>query len=195
MKTFYKKLILLTGIISVTAVIILFCSGQGVSAGGMMTKSVYNFTVKTIDNEEISLSDYKGKVLLIVNVASKCGYTPQYEGLEKLYQKYKDRGFEILAFPCNQFGGQEPGSNEDIKAFCSSTYNVTFPLFNKIDVNGDEAHPLYKYLRTVKPGIMGTTSIKWNFTKFLIDKSGFPVERFGTATTPESLDSEIEKLL
>jgi len=194
MKTFYKKLILLTGIISVTAVIIFFCSGQEVSAGGKMTKSVYDFSVKTIDNEEISLSDYEGKVLLIVNVASKCGYTPQYEGLEKLYQKYKDRGFEILAFPCNQFGGQEPGTNEDIKAFCSNIYNVTFPLFDKIDVNGDEAHPLYKYLRNAKPGIMGTTSIKWNFTKFLIDKNGFPVERFGTTTTPESLDSEIEKL-
>jgi len=156
---------------------------------------VYTFKVKTIDGKETSLQDYQGKVLLIVNVASKCGFTPQYEGLEKLYKKYKDQGLEILGFPCNQFGAQEPGTEADIQSFCSLTYGVDFPMFSKIDVNGTNAHPLYKYLTTEKPGILGTEAIKWNFTKFLIDKQGEPVKRYGSADKPESLEGDIEKIL
>ena len=158
-------------------------------------KTVYDFKVKTIDGNEITLSDYKGKVLLIVNVASKCGFTPQYKGLEALYEKYKDKGLVILGFPCNQFGSQEPGTNKEIKEFCSSTYNVTFPLFDKIEVNGDGAHPLYKFLTETVTGILGTKSIKWNFTKFLIDKNGVPIDRYGSSTSPESIAEDIEKLL
>lgn len=157
--------------------------------------SVYPFKAKTIDGKEISLQDYQGKALLIVNVASKCGYTPQYEGLEKLYKKYKDQGFEILGFPCNQFGAQEPGSEADIQSFCSLTYGVDFPMFSKVDVNGANAHPLYKYLTTEKPGILGTEAIKWNFTKFLIDKNGEPVKRYASADKPESLEADVEKVL
>ncbi len=157
--------------------------------------SVYPFKTKTIDGKEVSLQDYQGKALLIVNVASKCGFTPQYEGLEKLYKKYKDQGFEILGFPCNQFGAQEPGTETDIKSFCSLTYGVDFPMFSKVDVNGANAHPLYKYLTTEKPGILGTEAIKWNFTKFLIDKTGEPVKRYGSADKPESLEADIEKVL
>lgn len=157
--------------------------------------NVYDFVVKDIDGKEVNLSEYQGKVLLIVNVASYCGYTKQYSGLEAIYRKYKDKGFEILAFPCNQFGNQEPGTNEEIKNFCSSKYDVTFRLFDKIDVNGDKAHPLYIYLKDKKPGIMGTKDIKWNFTKFLIDKNGNVVDRFGSNKTPEDIAPEIEKLL
>jgi glutathione peroxidase len=157
--------------------------------------SVYPFKAKTINGKEISLQDYQGKALLIVNVASKCGFTPQYEGLEKLYKKYKDRGFEILGFPCNQFGAQEPGSEADIQSFCSLTYGVDFPMFSKVDVNGANAHPLYKYLTMEKPGILGTEAIKWNFTKFLIGKNGEPVKRYGSADKPESLEGDIEKVL
>lgn len=160
-----------------------------------MNKSVYDFHAKTIDGKDKSLADYKGKVLLIVNVASKCGYTPQYKGLEELYQKYHAKGFEILGFPCNQFGSQEPGNAEEIKTFCSTNYNVTFPLFEKIDVNGDNAHPLYKYLTEAKPGILGTTSIKWNFTKFLIDKNGNILDRYASKTTPDDITQDIEKLI
>ncbi len=157
--------------------------------------TVYDFKAKTIEGKELSLNDLRGKVLLIVNVASRCGFTPQYEGLEKLHKKYIDRGFAVLGFPCNQFGSQEPGSEEEIKSFCDLNYGVTFPLFTKIDVNGDKAHPLYKYLVNSQPGILGTTSIKWNFTKFLIDRHGDPVKRFGSADKPESLEKEIEVLL
>ncbi len=157
--------------------------------------SIYDFVVNDIDGQEVKLSDYQGKALLIVNVASYCGYTKQYSGLEAIYKKYKDKGFEILAFPCNQFGNQEPGTNEEIKQFCSSKFDVTFKLFDKIDVNGDGAHPLYIYLKNEKPGIMGTKDIKWNFTKFLIDKNGKIVERFGSNKTPEEIAPEIEKLL
>jgi glutathione peroxidase len=157
--------------------------------------SVYPFKEKTIDGKEISLQDYQGKALLIVNVASKCGFTPQYEGLEKLYKKYKDQGFEILGFPCNQFGAQEPGTEADIQSFCSLTYGVDFPMFSKVDVNGANADPLYKYLTTEKPGILGTEAIKWNFTKFLIDKTGKPVKRYSSADKPESLEADIEKVL
>ena len=163
--------------------------------GETMANSVYDFSVITIDGKEISMSDYKGKVLLIVNVASECGFTPQYEGLEKIYGQLKNKGFVVLGFPCNQFGGQEPGTNTEIKEFCSANYHVTFPLFNKIDVNGDKAHPLYKYLTDVKPGILGTKAIKWNFTKFLIDKNGKVVDRYSSTTTPESIIDDIKKLL
>ncbi len=157
--------------------------------------NVYDFKAKTIEGKEISLADFKGKTLLIVNVASKCGFTPQYEGLEKLYQSYKDKGFVILGFPCNQFGSQEPGSEADIQSFCSLTYGVDFPMFAKVDVNGSNAHPLYKYLTHDKPGILGTEAIKWNFTKFLIDKTGEPVKRYGSADKPEELAKDVEKAL
>ena len=162
-----------------------------------MNQNIYslNLTLLDIDKKPVKLSDFKGKVLLIVNVASKCGFTPQYEGLEKLYRKYKGKGFEILAFPCNQFANQEPGTNEEIKNFCTTKYNVTFRLFDKIDVNGPNTHPLYAFLKEAKPGLMGTKDIKWNFTKFLIDREGNVVERYATQTTPESIEKDIEKLL
>lgn len=162
-----------------------------------MNQSIYslNLTLVDIDKKEVKLSDFKGKVLLIVNVASKCGFTPQYQGLEKLYRKYKDRGFEILAFPCNQFGNQEPGTNEEIKQFCLTNYDVTFRLFDKIEVNGPNTHPLYKFMKDAKPGIMGTKDIKWNFTKFLVDKNGFVIERYAPQTTPESIEKDIEKII
>ncbi|PKI82264.1 glutathione peroxidase [Malaciobacter halophilus] len=158
-------------------------------------KSIYDFEVETIDGKKVSLSDYKNKVLLIVNVASKCGFTSQYEGLEKLYDKYKTKDFVVLGFPCNQFMNQEPGTNEEIKEFCSLTYNVSFPMFSKIDVNGDEAHPLYKYLKNEASGLLGTEAIKWNFTKFLVDKNGKVIDRFSPSTTPENIEDDIKKLL
>ena len=154
----------------------------------------YDYKVKNISGEEVSMSDYKGKVVLIVNTASKCGFTKQYEGLEELYEKYKDQGFVILGFPCNQFGAQEPGSNEEIKNFCTSTFSVTFPMMSKIDVNGDDADPLYKFLKKEKGGILGD-DIKWNFTKFLIDREGNVVDRFASQKTPKALEKEVEKLL
>ncbi|MCJ8157484.1 glutathione peroxidase [Sphingomonas sp. LaA6.9] len=157
--------------------------------------AVTDFAVKLPDGAEQKLAGYAGKVLLIVNVASKCGFTPQYSGLEALYRKYRDRGFEILAFPCNQFGAQEPGNAEEIKNFCSLTYDVTFPLFAKIEVNGAGADPLYDYLKAARPGVMGTKAIKWNFTKFLVDRAGNPVKRYAPNDTPESLEKDIEKLL
>ena len=157
--------------------------------------SIYDFKVKNIDAEEVSLSKYKGKVLLIVNVASKCGFTPQYEGLEKLYDKYKDKGFMILGFPSNQFSNQEPGSNKEIKEFCSLTYGVSFDMFEKIDVNGKNTTPLYKFLKKEAPGFAGTKSIKWNFTKFLVDPNGKVIERYASLTKPESIEIEIKRLL
>lgn len=159
------------------------------------SNNILDLIVKNIDGKEVKLSQYKGKVLLIVNVASKCGYTPQYEGLEKLYEKYKDNGFEILAFPCNDFGGQEPGTTEEIKEFCSTKYNVTFPLFDKIKVIGKEKSPLYERLINSKNVEQG--DIKWNFEKFLIDKNGEIVARFRSKVKPESeeLISAIEKEL
>lgn len=157
--------------------------------------TIYQFSAKSIDGSNVSMKCYEGKVLMIVNTASKCGYTKQYAGLEELYKNYNDRGFEILGFPCNQFGGQEPGEDTEILNFCTTTFNVSFPLFSKIEVNGDQTHPLYIYLKNANPGILGTEAIKWNFTKFLVDRSGTPRARFAPATEPETIRSEIEKLL
>lgn len=153
--------------------------------------SIYDFEVKTISGEVITINAFKNKVLLIVNVASKCGFTEQYAGLENLYQKYKDKGLVILGFPCNQFMNQEPLNEEEIKSFCSLTYGVTFPMFSKIDVNGENTHPLYKYLKEAKKGLLGSEAIKWNFTKFLVDKNGTVINRYAPATKPESLEVDI----
>lgn len=157
--------------------------------------SIYEFSAKLNNGEEVKLENYKGKVLLIVNTASACGFTPQYAGLEDLYKKYKDSNFEILAFPCNQFGAQEKGDDGQIKSFCDLNFNITFPLFSKIDVNGNDAHPLYKYLTQEQKGLLGSAKIKWNFTKFLVDKEGNPVDRFAPTTKPEALEEDIKKLL
>lgn len=157
--------------------------------------SVYEYSAKTIDGREVSMQDFEGKVLLIVNTASKCGFTPQYDGLEKLHRKYGPNGFAVLGFPCNQFGAQEPGNAEEIANFCKLTYDVDFPLFAKVDVNGDKAHPLFQMLKKAAPGLLGSENIKWNFTKFLVDKHGKVQERFAPATKPEALGSQIEKLL
>ena len=157
-------------------------------------KDIYSFSADSIDGEQIQLNKYQGKVLLIVNTASHCGFTPQYAGLQKLYDKYKDQGFIVLGFPCNQFGSQEPGDNKNIRNFCQLNYGVTFPMFAKINVNGDKAHPLFQYLRETKSGLLGN-NIKWNFTKFLINKQGVPVERYASITSPEKIEKEIEKLL
>jgi glutathione peroxidase len=157
--------------------------------------TVYEFRAKTIDGAEVSLNDYRGEVLLIVNVASKCIFTPHYEGLEKLYESFRGRGFSILGFPCNQFGDQEPGSESEIKTFCSTNYNVKFPLFSKVDVNGPEAHPLWEFLKSEKPGAFGTRRIKWNFTKFLVDRTGQPIKRYAPRSKPEKIKQDIERLL
>jgi glutathione peroxidase len=157
--------------------------------------SLPEISIKRLDGTQGLLADYRGKVLLIVNVASRCGFTPQYTGLEALYRKYRDRGFEVLGFPCNQFGAQESGSEAEIGAFCSSTYDVTFPMFGKIDVNGADAHPLYQHLKNAKPGLLGTEGIKWNFTKFLVDRQGEVVARYAPKDSPESLDSAVAALL
>jgi glutathione peroxidase len=156
--------------------------------------SVYDFSAVTLAGQELPLKQFEGKVLLIVNTASACGFTPQYKGLEDLHTALEPRGFSVLGFPCNQFGRQEPGDAKQIAAFCASTYSVSFPMFDKIDVNGDHAHPLYKYLKSAKPGLLGT-SIKWNFTKFLVDRRGQVVARHAPTTKPESLTKEIEALL
>ena len=158
-------------------------------------KNIFNFSCKDIKGEEIYLSDYSGKVLLIVNTASKCGFTPQYKGLQDLYSKYFNQGFEILGFPCNQFGSQEPGTDQEIVEFCNINYDVTFPLFSKIEVNGPSAHPLFSFLTSDKPGLLGTKAIKWNFTKFLINRNGEPVKRLSSKTAPEEISSEILDLL
>ncbi len=158
-------------------------------------KSIYDFDATTIEGAAKSLSDFRGKVVLIVNTASQCGFTPQYEGLQALHQSYVDRGLAVLGFPCNQFGGQEPGSEGEIAAFCSLNYGVGFPMFAKIEVNGPQAHPLYRFLKAEKRGLFGTEGIKWNFTKFLVDRSGSVVARFGPRTKPEALRRSIEKLL
>ena len=156
--------------------------------------NAHEFTVKAADGSDVKLADVKGPIL-VVNVASKCGFTPQYEGLEKLHRTYKDRGLTVLGFPCNQFGGQEPGDAAEIANFCSLTYDVSFPVLAKVEVNGNDADPLYKFLKKAKPGLMGSQGIKWNFTKFLIDKDGNPVARYAPTDKPESLAPTIEKLL
>jgi glutathione peroxidase len=155
---------------------------------------IYDFKAISIDGQEVSLKDYEGKVLLIVNTASKCGFTPQYKELESLYQKLGNDNFEILGFPCNQFGNQEPGTGSEIKNFCEINYGVTFPLFEKVDVNGPDAHPLFKYLCEEKKGILGS-AIKWNFTKFLIDSKGNVVNRFAPTVSPSKIESDIKKLI
>lgn len=156
--------------------------------------NIYDFKATDIDGELIDLSIYKGKVLLVVNTASKCGFTPQYKGLEALYQEFDQSAFAVLGFPCDQFGNQEPGDESEIKGFCELNYGVTFPLFEKIDVNGEQAHPLFNYLKNEKGGLL-TKDIKWNFTKFLIDKNGNVIERFAPTTTPESIRSKIKALI
>ena len=156
---------------------------------------IHDFTVKDIHGKDVKLDTYKDKVLLIVNTASACGFTPQYKGLEALYQKLHDKGLVVLGFPCNQFGAQEPGTEAEIESFCEVNYGVTFPLFAKIDVNGDSAAPLYKYLKTAKPGLLGSEGIKWNFTKFLVDVKGNVVERYAPNAEPASLAGDIEKVL
>ena len=186
---------ILVGKMALVALILGFLSCSSKAEEAISDKTVYDFTVKDINGNEVSLSDYKGKVLLIVNVASECGYTKQYTGLQKIYDTYKDKGFVVLGFPCNQFGGQEPGTEEDIKSFCITNFGVTFPMFSKIDVNGDNAHPLYTYMKAQEKGVLGTQAIKWNFAKFLVDKNGNVVDRIGTQTTPESLTAQIEELL
>ena len=157
--------------------------------------SVYDFTVKNIRGKDVKLDAYKGRPLLIVNTASECGFTPQYKGLETVYQKYHGKGLEILGFPCNQFGAQEPGTEKEIESFCEVNYGVTFPLFAKVDVNGDNAAPLYRHLKKSKPGLLGSEAIKWNFTKFLVDRNGNVVERYAPNAEPESITGDIEKLL
>ena len=156
---------------------------------------LYDINVKDNNLNDVEMSEYKGKILLIVNVASKCGFTPQYKDLESLYKKYKDQGLEVLGFPCNQFGAQEPGSNEEIQSFCNLNYNVTFKLFDKIDVNGPKTSPLFKHLKNQSPGILGTEGIKWNFTKFLVNKDGEVVKRFSAKDTEKVIEAELVKSL
>ena len=155
---------------------------------------IYDLTVKDIQGNDLSLEEFKGKVMLIVNTASNCGFTKQYDGLQKLYEKYKDQGFVVLGFPCNQFGKQEPGDEKEIANFCTDTFNVTFPMMSKIEVNGENAHPLYKFLKKEKGGVLGD-EIKWNFTKFLVDKEGNLVDRFAPQKTPEEIEDDIKELL
>ena len=156
---------------------------------------LYDINVKDNNLNNVEMSEYKGKILLIVNVASKCGFTPQYKDLESLYKKYKDQGLEVLGFPCNQFGAQEPGSNEEIQSFCQLNYNVTFKLFDKIDVNGPKTSPLFKHLKNQSPGILGTEGIKWNFTKFLVNKDGEVVKRFSPKDTEAVIEAQLVKSL
>jgi glutathione peroxidase len=160
-----------------------------------MSENIYSHQVKTIDQKDESLEKYRGQVLLVVNTASRCGFTPQYKGLEALYQKYKDRGFSVLGFPCNQFGAQEPGDEKEIKSFCDMNYHVSFPMFAKVEVNGDGAHPLYQFLKREGKGILGTEAIKWNFTKFLVNREGQVVKRFAPNTEPQALEEQVEALL
>lgn len=155
---------------------------------------LYDFSATSLGGQGIALSEYRGKVVLVVNTASKCGFTPQYEDLEKLYQTYKDRGFVVLGFPCNQFGEQEPGSAEDIASFCQINYGVSFPMFAKIEVNGPGAHPVFQFLKKAKPGLFGQ-AIRWNFTKFLIGRDGVPLRRFAPSTAPAKLTPHVEKAL
>ncbi len=157
--------------------------------------SIYEYSARGIEGEERPLSSYRGQALLIVNVASKCGFTPQYAGLEALHRRYRDRGFRVLGFPCDQFGHQEPGDEEQIRNFCTRSYDVSFPLFAKIEVNGANAHPLYRYLKQAQPGLLGLTAIKWNFTKFLVSRDGQPLHRYAPVDAPESLVQDVEAAL
>jgi glutathione peroxidase len=157
--------------------------------------TVYDYSATTIDGEDRKLSDYRGKVLVIVNTASKCGFTPQYQGLEKVFREFRSKGLVVLGFPCDQFGHQEPGDEHEIKNFCAINYDVSFPMFAKVDVNGDHAHPLFKYLKEQAPGLLGSRAIKWNFTKFLVDQSGKVVKRYGSMDKPESIVKDIARLL
>jgi glutathione peroxidase len=157
--------------------------------------TIYDFTVDDIGGKPVKLDRYKDKVLLVVNTASKCGFTPQYKGLESLYRKYRDQGFAVLGFPCNQFGAQEPGNEQEIATFCETNYDVTFPMFGKIDVNGNAAAPVYRYLKRAKPGLLGSEAIKWNFTKFLVDRDGKVLARYAPNDTPESIEGDVEKAL
>jgi glutathione peroxidase len=159
-----------------------------------MSSTVYDFSAPSIEGQPVDLSTYQNQVLLIVNTASQCGFTTQYQGLQALHDKYASRGLAVLGFPCNQFGSQEPGSEKDIQSFCETRFGVSFPLFQKIDVNGANAHPLYQYLTKSAPGILGTEGIKWNFTKFLVDGSGKVVKRYGSTTEPKDIEADIEAL-
>lgn len=160
-----------------------------------MSNPIHDITVQAIDGQDVPLSTFAGKVLLIVNTASQCGFTPQYAGLEKLYKTYAGRGFAVLGFPCNQFGAQEPGTNAEIAAFCETKYGVSFPMFARVDVNGDNAHPLFEWLKENARGVLGTESIKWNFTKFLVDRDGNVIARYASTTTPASIADDIDRLL
>jgi glutathione peroxidase len=157
--------------------------------------SVYDYSAKTLDGAEQSLADYRGKAMLIVNVASKCGFTPQYEGLEQMYRRNKDKGFVVLGFPCDQFGHQEPGDEAEIRNFCATTYDVSFPMYSKVEVNGGDTHPLYKHLKKEAKGLLGTEAIKWNFTKFLVDRNGRVVRRYAPTDTPPSNEKELAAVL
>jgi glutathione peroxidase len=163
--------------------------------GDELAKTVYEFSAPLLDGRIVELREFRDRVLLIVNTASQCGFTPQYAGLEELYESYRERGLEVLGFPCNQFGGQEPGGAEQIGAFCEKNYGVKFPMFAKVDVNGLHAHPLYQFLKKEKPGVLGVERISWNFTKFLVDRRGAVVRRFGSTTNPAALAGPIEELL
>lgn len=159
------------------------------------SSSIYDFSANSLEGQPVSLSTFKDKVLLIVNTASQCGFTPQYQGLQSIYNKFETQGFAVLGFPCNQFGQQEPGTATEIQSFCETRFGVTFPLFEKVDVNGSNAHPLFKYLTKSAPGIFGTEGIKWNFTKFLVDRSGKVVKRYPSTTKPEEIEKDIQALL
>jgi glutathione peroxidase len=157
--------------------------------------SIYDFSAKTIEGNEQKLDAYRGRALLVVNVASKCGFTPQYEGLEALYRTFKDKGFAVLGFPCDQFGHQEPGNEDEIRNFCSLNYDVTFPMFAKIDVNGTDAHPIYRYLKSEAKGLLGSEAIKWNFTKFLVGRDGAVLKRYAPTDTPKSIEGDVAAAL
>ena len=170
-------------------------SGPGSAGYDGVVNDIHDFEVTSIDGDTFSLDRYRGRPLLIVNVASRCGMTPQYAGLEALYRRFKDRGLVVLGFPCNQFGGQEPGTAQEIDAFCRENYDVTFPMFMKVDVNGANAHPLFRFLKSQQKGLLGTEAIKWNFTKFLVDAQGKVIARFGPRDTPDQLAPQVERAL
>ncbi len=192
-----KKLIryvLIGSLLAVVTLLLIDYISQRSIQQQMATKNFYDFEARTLAGKEMKMADTKGKVVLVVNTASKCGFTPQYAGLETLYEKYKDKGLVIIGFPCNQFGAQEPGGSGEIQEFCQVNYGVTFPIMSKVDVNGDNADPIFKYLKSQLGGILGSR-IKWNFTKFLLDRNGKPVERFSPLTTPDKIEPAIQKLL